>query len=248
MNKGKIKHTTATETVQECDLLVPAELNAAPKAPNVATRQLPASRDLAGQGNCVCSQNQCRLEVQSRAPLQRSLKTFPLPSHQATCITVAPASPSAGSTVVAVHAFALLDHDSSRSPITLCVPSTAVELYTNQMVAPMSKLSKLELRCPPPSMVAANPAPWPSPTAPTEACQNKGNQDDATWNQVKQGGAGPVPTSQVTQVAPHLVPVGELPTHHSPSARAETNRKRSGPDANGVSKRRMRDEHDKKRP
>jgi Thioredoxin-like len=43
----------------------------------------------------------------------------------------------------------------SRAPTTLCVPMTAVALYANQILVPMSMISRMELRSAPPPILGS---------------------------------------------------------------------------------------------
>jgi hypothetical protein len=126
---------------------------------SVPTPLGPVSRDQHSEiGPRACCQTGLKQEQKQhtlQAPPQEPLQPSSLPATGLS-LTVAPTPPSAYSpTLAVVNAFVLLSDGMSRAPTTLCVPMTAVALYANQILVPMSMISRMELRSAPPPILGS---------------------------------------------------------------------------------------------
>jgi Paired amphipathic helix repeat len=160
------------ELVEDYDLIVPAELSGPPSSECdliIPREVVNSTGPLAPQSiSRHSASDEYRMYRQNQLKQQQTQQSLKLPPpmvpNGGVSMTVAPTPLSAPILALAVvNAFLLLGDGMSRVPTTLCVPRAMADLYANQIVVPMSMISRMELRCPPPSTLISPACGTPAP-------------------------------------------------------------------------------------
>jgi hypothetical protein len=138
------------ESMLHCDLIIPPELSttlAIPPPPGAAAHPPPPRHAM-----YMPPPAQLRASYPMPPPPPMPAAPHPIgmvsgPTSSAPTVVSDPSLQTATPLTV-VNAYCLMADGLSRVPTTLCVPTAAQDLYANQIVVPLSIISRLELRAP----------------------------------------------------------------------------------------------------